>query len=160
MKTKIWTMCLFCLLAYLQLRSQEATVSSGGDILTETGSISYSVGLPFFTAMQSEVGSISQGVQHTYKFVTVSNQYDPLIHLDLLIYPNPTLDVVFLQVKSDQLPAGLKYHLYDSYGKLISYNNVTDQHTPLDMKTLPASVYLMTVFDTNQIYQSFQIIKY
>lgn len=71
----------------------------------------------------------------------------------LQIYPNPTLDYVFLGVKN-QVSLGVTWSLFDMHGKLVaSKNNITiGESTPyrLDMVDFPSGVYHLGIVSKDE----------
>jgi Secretion system C-terminal sorting domain len=144
---------------YNGLYAQDGTVASGGDALSNDGSVSYSIGQVFYLANNGSGGSVEQGLQHAYEISSLALNENSEIALNLEVYPNPTTDHLTLNVK-DTHSVGLSYILYDTKGKVISSNNVSDNKTIIEMSDLGPSSYFLQVSDNNDnIVRTFKIIK-
>jgi hypothetical protein len=108
------------LLATQLVCSQEALPVSGGEATGSGGSVSYSVGQVFYTTHSVTTGSVSQGVQHSFEFQTLSNPALTTVKVTAVTYPNPTSDYVILKI-SDSALNNLSYTLFDVTGKAILY---------------------------------------
>lgn len=139
------------------LNAQSAIVASGGDVSSNAGSVSYSIGQVAYVGVSNTNGSVSQGVQQTYQVTTVGILLADA-DFSLSVFPNPTTNQITLEVGSynNQL---LNYVLVDTEGKLIQANKVLDKQTNIDMNSLPTASYMMEVYEDNKKVQSFKILK-
>jgi hypothetical protein len=101
-------------------QSQEAIPVSAGAAVGSGGSASYTVGQVFYTTYTTTAGSVSQGVQHSFEFQTLSNPALTTVKVTAVTYPNPTSDYVILKI-SDSALNNLSYTLFDVTGKAILY---------------------------------------
>jgi hypothetical protein len=150
---------LFTLLLVAGLaHAQESTNTSGGEATGSGGSVSYSVGQVVYTTNAGSSGSVAQGVQHAYE-INVVGIIDKQLNIALNAYPNPTTDVLTLQI-SNYDNEKLMYQLYDLNGKLLSSAQIIAQQTQINTATLPTSTYFIDVLNQeNQKVQSFKIFK-
>jgi hypothetical protein len=138
--------------------AQETTIPAGGNASGSGGTVSFSVGQVVYTTNTSSGGSAAQGVQHAYEIFVVGVN-DTKQHISLNAYPNPTADVLTLQI-SNYNNEKLMYQLYDLNGKLISSEQIIAQQTLINTATLAVSAYFIDVFNQeNQKMQSFKILK-
>jgi hypothetical protein len=147
----------FLLTFSMCLNAQSAIVASGGDVSSNAGSVSYSIGQVAYVGVSNTNGSVSQGVQQTYQVTTVGILLADA-DFSLSVFPNPTTNQITLEVGSynNQL---LNYVLVDTEGKLIQANKVLDKQTNIDMNSLPTASYMMEVYEDNKKVQSFKILK-
>jgi hypothetical protein len=141
----------------LCLNAQTAVVSSGGDITSSNGSVSYSICQVTYVGGSNSSGSICQGVQQTYQ-VTTAGMLLADVDFSLSVFPNPTTNNITLEV-GRYANQPLNYVLVDTEGKQIQANKVLDNQTNIDMSSLPTASYRMEVFQDNKKVQSFKILK-
>jgi len=157
-KSKKLVFLLALLLVANLATAQESTNTSGGEATGSGGSVSYSVGQVVYTTSTGSGGTVAQGVQHAYE-INVVGIIDQQLKIALNAYPNPTADVLTLQI-SNYNNEKLMYQLYDLQGKLLSSAQIIAQQTLINTSTLPVSSYFIDVFNQeNQKVQSFKIFK-
>lgn len=151
----------FLLCLFLQITStfaQSATVSAGGDIKTSNGSMSFSYGQVNYINATSG-GSLNQGVQQPYEiYILTDTDGTNSIKLFLNVYPNPTTDVLFLDI-NDYPIENIKYQLFDIEGKIILDNKILSKQTTIQTGNLASATYLLVVTDGNKEIKTFKIIK-
>lgn len=138
--------------------AQESTNVSGGNATGSGGSVSYSVGQVVYTTNSGSSGTVAQGVQHAYE-ISVVGVNDTQSNISLNAYPNPTADVLTLQI-SNYNNEKLMYKLYDLNGKLISSEQIIASQTQINTATLAISTYFIDILNQeNKKVQSFKILK-
>ena len=137
----------------LELVSQNSVNSTGGDIETNIGSISYSVGQASYVINDGGTGSVSQGIQQVYEIIPFNS------NTNFIAYPNPTEDFVNIAVNS--VPENdLYYSLFDIRGKLLLKNiKILGNPTTIFMADLPPAIYFVRIYNVLKVYQTFKIIK-
>jgi len=155
---KTFTSVAFFLLGLGLINAQETTPTSGGEATGAGGIVSYTVGQLVYTTLTTAAGSLSQGIQQSIEFVTLSNPEVTALSLKAVTYPNPTTDYITLALKDGQL-TGLGYAMYDLHGRLVSKGTVATSETKIAMKSLPTGVYILRVQQNNQDLKTFKIIK-
>ena len=138
--------------------TQETNPVSGGEVTGVGGSVSYTVGQTLYTTYTSEAGSLHQGIQQAFEFVTLSNPALTAVTLKAVAYPNPTTEFIILSLKDGNL-TGISYAMYDLLGRFVSKGTVTQSETKIAMKNLPIGVYMLKVDQNNQALKTFKIIK-
>ena len=146
------------LLGLLQANAQEAVATTGADISGSNGNVSYTVGQMAYTTDIGSNGSMAQGVQQPYEIQTVLGIDNFNINLQLAVYPNPTTDLLQLEVKNTDL-SNLSYQLFDLNGRLIYDKKITSENSTIAMEQLPSAVFLLKVIDNNKELKTFKIIK-
>ena len=139
------------------LTAQKNTVTTGGEIKNNTGSVSFSIGLIDFKSFNNGTASISQGVQQTYQVQTTPIGED-LTHIKLNVFPNPTSSQVQLSIE-DKKSMKHQYTLSTLDGKLLRSAKINSPLTTIDLLSYPESNYVLTVYYKNQIIKSFNILK-
>jgi hypothetical protein len=138
--------------------AQESPVNSGGNATGSGGSASYSVGQTVYTTNTGSNGSMAQGVQQAYEIQTVLGTDNFNINLQMVVYPNPTVNYLSLDVKNHNFD-NLKYQLFDLNGRLILNEKITTETTTLSMEQYPSAVYLLKVVENNKEVKTFKVIK-
>lgn len=138
--------------------SQEAIVASGGNSAGVNGNVSYSVGQVIYTTHFGSNGSIVQGVQQPFEIQTLLGLDNININLQLSVYPNPTANLLSLDVKNYNFE-NLQYQLFDINGRIILSGKIVQESTQLQLDVFPAAIYLLKVTDNNKEIKTFKIIK-
>ncbi len=139
------------------LNAQEALVAAGGDLTGSNGSVNFTVGQVIYTTNTGTNGYVVQGVQQAYEIQTLgANDFN--INLLLTVYPNPTVDLLTLDIKNYNLD-GVKYQLFDINGRLVLSGKVVQDRTNIQLENFPAAVYLLKVLNDNKELKTFKIIK-
>ena len=156
MKTSIF----FCLIFFSVFKTlaQQATVVSGGNATSTSGSISYSVGQVNFRFSLSETNSINQGLQQPLEISTLETDNFQDINLFMTISPNPTVNTITLKVDTNYLDS-LHLNLFDLNGKQILCQKISNTETLIDLQNLVAATYLLKINDTLKTIKTFKIIK-
>ena len=139
------------------VRAQEGTVSAGNEAGGSGGTQSYSVGQVVYTSFNGSGGSVAQGLQQTYLITVSIGEALTSISLEVLPYPNPTTDYLYLKMDAD-LPPNLRYQLFDANGKRLG-SGAASPNSQIEMQTFAKGVYHLNIQDDQQILKSFKIIK-
>jgi hypothetical protein len=123
--------------------SQEIISSTNGDSSGSGGSSSYTIGQVFFNTIESDNGSLFQGVQQPFEFQTLST---------------PALLTVQLKILDTALE-NLQYTLFDLNGKTIVSKKINSFSTKITMKNFAIGMYLLKITKNNQPLKTFKIIK-
>jgi len=149
---------LFAFLFHLAIFSQNNTVASGSTATGATGSTTYTIGQIDYKTNNGSSGTISQGVQQAFEIVTLSTNDVSQIQLVAIVYPNPTVQNVTLSIKDFDI-TNLNYQLFDIQGRIISNGKITQNETQIEMYSLPADTYILSVSQANKDLKTFKIIK-
>tara|TARA_B100000780_G_scaffold116581_1_gene81723 strand:- start:2564 stop:3040 length:477 start_codon:yes stop_codon:yes gene_type:complete len=138
--------------------SQEIISSSAGDSSGSGGSSSYTIGQMFFNTIESDNGSLVEGVQQPFEFQTLSTPALLTVQLTAVTYPNPTTDFVLLKILDTALE-NLQYTLFDLNGKTIVSKKINSFSTKITMKNFAIGMYLLKLTKNNKPLKTFKIIK-
>ena len=138
--------------------SQEIISPSAGDSSGSGGSLSYTIGQVFFNTIESDYGSLVQGIQQPFEFQTLSTPALLTVQLTAITYPNPTTEFVLLKI-SDTALENLQYTLFDLNGKTIDSKKINSFSTKITMKNFAIGMYLLKLTKNNQPLKTFKIIK-
>jgi hypothetical protein len=138
--------------------AQQALATAGGNATGSGGTVSYTIGQTFFTEVTGTTGSVEQGVQHAYEIYPVSTNHplDPVCAVS--VFPNPTVDVLHLDIEASDFTT-MRYQLLDAAGKLLESRTIVAPRTTIMMERFSSDVYFMEVFLDNNHSKSFKIIK-
>jgi hypothetical protein len=157
MKTKKLLFILFFGIA-LVAHSQQSAVVSGGNASGVGGTMSYSVGQVEFTTNTSTTGSLSQGVQQPFEIQTILGNEIPQINLIFLVYPNPTEELLTLDIGNFDFRK-TTFQLFDLNGRLLIDKKIIEGKTKIAIDRYPSATYLLNVLDNNKILKTFKILK-
>lgn len=128
------------------LYAQTATLSSGGDFSSESGSVSVSVGevICSFETEQHRINQIQAGVQQTSTLFFT--EYVPETQ-KLLLYPNPATQIINLQIETNQVDfENLHYFIYGVDGKICKEGNVSNKTiNTIDVTDLSTGKYFFVL---------------
>lgn len=160
MKTIIKRITILVFLFYITIGKAQYAITSGGKSTDNSaGKISYTVGQIGFETTKNSNGSIASGVQQPFEITTVlSNPDFSELNINLVAYPNPTLNSITLNIKD-----GNKHKLYcqiiDINGKLLKETKITENETTFQMENFTKSTYFLKVTQDNKPIKTFKIIK-
>jgi hypothetical protein len=156
-KTKSITLLLG--LGLTGLQAQNATTASGGEASGSGGTQSYSIGQVAYTTVFGSTGSVAQGVQQPYEISVITEIGSAKeIDLQLSTYPNPTTDLLNLNI-GNLKASSLSYQLFDINGKLLMSSLISDVETKISMAHLQDAIYFFKIIENTTEIKSFKIIK-
>lgn len=147
-----------CLITF-SLQAQQAVTVAGGELSGSGGVASYSVGQILYNTVNGSNGSVSEGVQQPFEIsVVVETDEGKNVYLKCSAYPNPTTDILFLQIENIE-NRKLSYLLFDTNGKLIEQQNISLNETRIQMNKYQRGAYFLKVLQGKQEIKTFKIIK-
>lgn len=149
-------MYLTFLLGAFSVSAQETLTVTGTNASATNGTISYTIGQPFYVSSQGPNGSLSEGVQQPYEITDVLGRDEKDISLKMKAYPNPTIDILQLYVGNQE---DLSFILYDLNGRLLQRGIIRNETTQIDMHGLPQATYFLLVKNKERDVKTFKIIK-
>jgi len=158
MKLKVFII-LFLMIGFSlpPLKAQQGVSASGGEALG-AGSASFTVGQVMNNYQTGTTGSVSQGVQQSYKIVTSSGEEYNQINVYASVYPNPTANILTISVKDFSFE-NLSYQLFDIQGRGILHGRINSELTILELASISASAYILKLTVNNKAIKTFRIIK-
>lgn len=144
------------LLGAFSVNAQEAITVSGTNASSANGTVSYTVGQPFYVGGQGTSGSLSEGVQQPYEISEVLGVDEKDINLKMKAYPNPTIDILQLYIGNYE---NMSFILYDLNGRLLRQGAIRNETTQIDMQGLPQTTYFLLVKNKERDIKTFKIIK-
>lgn len=134
---------------------QQSVNSSGGDVQSSQGSVSFSVGQVLTHYIENDA-AINEGVQQPYEFFQVLSidKVDGAAFLE--VFPNPTDGMIYLSSK-DAIDAGIE--IFDESGRLVMNEQRKNmQQSQIDLTAFARGVYTVKVNGKTSI-QIIKIIK-
>ena len=155
---------LIAFLAYFgtTVFAQSAIVPVGGDAQSNNGSVGYTVGqIAVQTSANSNSSiSVAEGVQQPYEIMTVGVDEYPQIVLNAIVYPNPTENLIQLQLNGVEIPMdGFRANLYDGNGKLLQTVSVIEDITSFQIGQYATGTYYMELRDGKRVLKTFKVVR-
>jgi len=140
--------------------AQEAYPGAGGDAMGSGGSASYSVGQVFYLANTgTDEYSVAEGVQQAYEISVVTGFDDnSSIELSCKVYPNPTTDILILEVIGHDSKK-MSYQLFNLSGAIMQGKKMYDAKTDISMASYVRGAYFLKVIYDQKEIKTFKIIK-
>jgi len=139
--------------------SQQASVTSGKDISSANGNISFSIGQPNYEIKNSSQGVVNEGVQQPFEILILSVIDFSEDSLNMSLYPNPSTDFIILSSKNENLE-DLSFILIDNNGKIIlGDQKVNSENEKINIKALPPNMYFLIINKSNKKSKTFKFLK-
>ncbi len=152
MKKSLSTLSL--LLSFLFCSAQQSVNASGGNAYWSSGAVSYSIGQIDYSSAGSQ---LTEGVQQPYEIVSLAVS-ETSGEKNIALYPNPVKDILFVDFNGEKY-VNAQYLLFDSQGRIIRKGIFSQKKTELDFSALPASAYIIQIFQDSKNIKIFKIIK-
>jgi hypothetical protein len=138
--------------------AQRDNVASGGQATGAGGSASYSIGQIDFINSTGSGGTILQGVQQPFEIFIITGIDELSVNVTATAFPNPTQESIVLLVNNIDLQK-MSYQLYNTQGKLLVDEKISNSNTVILMSELPSAAYFIKVQNENKEIKTFKIIK-
>jgi hypothetical protein len=160
MKIKIFRIAvsIFVLIALFgNLHAQSTVTPAGGNYQSLQGSISFTVGQVACTTLSNVQGNVQQGVQIAYEIYTDVKENSLII--ESYVFPNPTTDFITLKI-SNYNSDDLYYQLIGQQGEIFFLQKINNGETKLNMINFAAGSYYLKLYNSNNSFKTYKIIKY
>lgn len=145
---------LFFLITVLGVSAQEV-VSTQGDTYENTkGNISFTVGEVVINTVGNGTNDLTQGFHQSKWDVVGIEDHTPAF--EVLIYPNPTKDILNISAADYQ---DVVYHLYDGSGKVVLQNALQSNLTSVQVREVAAGNYTLVLSNATARLKTFRLIK-
>ena len=163
MKLTKLTQCLLITfgLGISGLSAQENVNSCGGTFVTETGSVSNSIGQLVIQTQAGSNGSVSEGVHQAFEISQIVGTNDiPAGKIEVSFFPNPiTVSLSITVDASELLKDGISCTIRSAEGKIIEQRDIISKLTSIDMQKLSGGVYFLTIQSTDKQTLNYKLIK-
>lgn len=150
------TISLGFVFSFLIGYSQQAVLTTGGDIIGSSGSISYSIGQVSYEHADGTGASLTEGVQQPYEFFVVSID-ESMLQASISLFPNPTMNDIHIQMEN--LQDGLSVSVFDMTGKLMAEAPLLSSLTSLHVQEWAAGSYIIYIKGRKNEASEFLFIK-
>jgi hypothetical protein len=141
------------LFIYNVLCSQISTNTSGLSIVSNFGSVDYSIGEVLYT-QKGYFYNTNEGIQNGI----VINPIHTNRKLHVSIYPNPTKDIVHFKVENLNFKT-LSYSLISENGKELFRGEIVNETSNISLKWLPSGVYIIKIYRNSLEETIYKILK-
>jgi len=149
---------LLMLLTFENTQAQQAIVPIGGEAFGASGQISYSIGQLAYATYDGSTGSAAQGVQQPFEITVITETNESTAEILCTSYPNPTSEGLYLHIHAAPFPE-IHFQLMDLTGKLLQSGGIHEEETYLDMRSLPAGIYVLCIEANHKNIKTFKIVK-
>ena len=159
---------LFCVVFFLFVVnfvfSQQSIVVSGETQKGLSGEISYTIGLPIYGMAENNGEALTIGVQQVFEIISIISSSENIVNhsdLNMVITPNPFVDVVSVMLDSEDL-CGEKYFLwiYDQLGNIVGNFAFIEKKMEYNLSYLPSGIYYFVLINNEyQLKQYLKLIK-
>lgn len=140
----------------LQIFAQELISNSGDSFSNATYQLDWSVGEVVTATHVSDEIILTQGF-HQNNFI-VTKIADIETGINILVFPNPTTDLINLQI-TDKSDKEMQYQLSDINGKLLQTQSISSDNEQINFYEYANGTYFLRVLDKNQPIKTFKIQK-
>lgn len=146
------------LLLFFNASGQTGLGMGGGDHVTDSFNISYSIGQLFYESMTDDAYYVSQGLQHPLVYLYTGSILDEISNQELLVYPNPVAEKLSLIIISDDYQ-DISVKLYNMQGMLLLLENSSGAAPEILMGQFDPGVYLLKVYRGKTELKTFKVLK-
>ena len=148
------TIVLFSLFACISVSAQEVVSTQGESYSNASAKIDFTIGEVVINTVTDGTNALTQGFHQTnWNFLGVED-FAP--DFDITIFPNPTSDVLYIKSSFYQ---DITYSLYDTQGKLVFKNILTETETQIQLNQLAPGAYSLSIHNKKEQLKNFKFIK-
>ena len=147
---------LLAVLAFGQTVNPELVSSSGASFSSTTYQLDWSIGESITASYTGNNKTITQGLHQGN--LTVTSAFDLAMDVEILVYPNPTTDLITMQLGVENTDE-LAYTVSDINGKHVLQGKIGNKTQMLNLGSVVSDFYFLSIKQENQIIKSFKIIK-
>ncbi|NOU48198.1 MAG: T9SS type A sorting domain-containing protein [Bacteroidales bacterium] len=143
------------------LSAQENMNSCGGIFVSETGSVSNSIGQLVIQTQAGSNGSVSEGVHQAFEISQIVGINDiPAGKIEVSFFPNPvTVSLSITVDASELLEERLICTIRSAEGKFIEQRNIISKLTSIDMQKQAGGVYFLSIQSADKQTLNYKLIK-
>jgi hypothetical protein len=159
---------LFCVVFFLFVVnfvfSQQSIVVSGETQKGLSGEISYTIGLPIYGMAENNGEALTIGVQQVFEIISIISSSENIVNhsdLNMVITPNPFVDIVSVTFESDDLSDETYFlWIYDQSGNIVGNFTFADKKIYCNLSHLPSGIYYFALISREyQLKQYLKLIK-
>lgn len=148
------------IVCFSQSKTLEVNPAAGDVFTTSDISLSWTIGEGVIETFSNNEIVLTQGFQQPSLKVTLIDESDQ-INFQVNIYPNPTRDLLTINMQSENEIA-CTAELFDMSGKLLFRKDLTGREITetLDLSSYSSNVYILRIMDTNRhFYETYKVQK-
>lgn len=134
--------------AFSQSISPELITTSGDNFKNSNVELDWSIGEIMIETYSNTENSLTQGFHQSKYDVTTSVDEISGIDFKIKIFPNPTSDLINLQIIGN-INQNLTYELIDLQGKVLIKNSVNKTKKQINMSRFSQNMYLLKITTEN-----------
>jgi hypothetical protein len=131
---------------------------TGGDLSSDEGSVSYSIGQIYYLSYYGTKNYITEGIQQPDIISITPIDKEEGKGFRVAAYPNPTTNSLTIET-SNSINGSLSYQLTDLHGRLLKKARVGKSRANVDVSGLPTAIYLLKISDNGKFIKTIKIIK-
>jgi len=145
------------LLSNAQSTEQQVISTSGNHGSSASHQLSWTIGEPVIESVVATNYTLTQGFHQTNLVITDVTDNE-LPEVEMSVYPNPSMDVIYLNVKTP-IQQQTEYILYDETGRILRKTQIVDDISIIDLRVLASATYILVVRSNSTIIKSFKVVK-
>lgn len=153
----LFTLLLSVLCIGAMAQPHEVVSASGASFKQSTGYLTHTIGEVVTQTLSASGQVLSQGFLQTGLPKSWPVDVESLPDFSMSVFPNPVHDLLIMQV---ELLPDLQFTLHDVTGVLLQRGLVLNERTEIEFTNLSPGIYILRVFDNNQKFRIFQIVKH
>jgi hypothetical protein len=138
--------------------SQESINTAGNDIISNNGSVSFSIGQSFYQEYTDNNYLLNQGVQQPFETLILAVE-EVLTTNWIKVFPNPAsenITIFFTPLDNSHY----SYTIYDLQGRYLFSNPINEQLTNINLNNISLKMFLVSIKNQdNQVVKTFKILK-
>ena len=139
--------------------AQQAVLPASSNATGTGGSASYSVGQVSFKTVESQAGTVTQGVQQPYEILFMTGVDDQKsTSLTCKVYPNPVAAELTLKIEKP-VPVNLRYEVRNELGAIVAEGQAGNGETIIPVSGFPAGIYIVILLEDQKQKTTWKVIK-
>ena len=135
--------------------SQSNVLTSGKEVSSNSGTVTYSVGLVNFKEATGSGGSLHHGIQHISEIVNVLH-ISEVDAARIKLFPNPTIDYIVVDMPDVK---NLEYRIVSILGQELLTGEINKSQDRVDLKKLRTGTYFFILYRDSKKVATYQIVK-
>lgn len=131
---------------------------TGGDISSEEGSVSFSIGQVYYSSHNGKKNYVTEGIQQPLIISIPPIDKKEEDSFKVVAYPNPVTNYLIIEASS-YTNRSLSYHLMDLNGRLLKEARIGKSGAQVDVSKLSVAMYLLRISDNCKFIKTIKILK-
>lgn len=131
---------------------------TGGNIASEEGSVSYSIGQVYYSSHNGQENHITEGIQQPLNMHIIPIDKEEEESFKVAAYPNPATNYFTIEA-SNYTNRSLSYHLMDLNGRFLKEDHIGESGAIVNVSNLSAAIYLLIISDNGRHIKKIKILK-